>query len=102
MRFKELDISRLDLGLDNPKAFISEKGIRVILSIDITPKWGALKHVSASHPKRLLYWGELLKVKEHFFGDIDCMMVMPKKADYVNLHKFTFHIWQYPENWGIK
>ena len=102
MKFKELDISALSLGLDNPKAFMSSTGIRVLLSTDDTPKWGPLKHVSVSHHKRLLYWQELLEVKQHFFGDTDCMMVMPKKEDYVNLHKFTFHIWQCPENWGIR
>lgn len=103
MKFKPIDIPNLHLGqCKNPQAFISDKGLRVLVSIDETSKWGDLKHVSVSHPKRLLFWDELLKIKQHFFGDIDCMMVMPKKADYVNLHKYTFHIWQCPETWGIR
>ncbi len=74
----------------------------VLKSIDDTPRWGWLKHISISTNFRYPTWDELLACKEHFFGDIDCMMVMPKREDYVNIHRFTFHIWQCPEQWGIR
>ena len=103
MKFKPIDIPVCFApGQRNAKAFITDTNITIIVSIDDTPKWGDLKHVSAAHRKRLLFWNELLEIKEYFFGDIDCMMVMPKKADYINLHKFTFHIWECPEEWGIR
>ncbi len=74
----------------------------VFETIDNTPKWGNLKHVSVSRSDHYPGWDELLAIKDKHFGDIDCMMIMPKKKDYINLHPFCFHIWQCPERWGIR
>ena len=84
------------------ETFVTDCGLGVIKTIDNTPKWGELKHVSVSRQDRYPSWNEIIEVKDNFFGDIDCMMVMPKKDDYVNIHKNCFHIWQMPESWGIQ
>ena len=76
--------------------------IAVICSEDNTPKWGWLKHVSISRADRFPSWEEILEIKEQLFGDVDCMMIMPKKEDYVNVHQFCFHVWKTPQEWGIQ
>ena len=83
------------------KAFWSKTGILVLYTMDKTPH-GELKHISVSRSDRFPTWEELLKAKEYFIGDVDAMMVMPSRKDYVNLHKNCFHIWQTPEKWGIR
>jgi len=30
------------------------------------------------------------------------MMMLPREADYVNLHPHTFHLVQTPERWGLQ
>lgn len=79
----------------------SRENFRILSSEDFT-QHGWLWHISLSHPNRYPTWDELLAAKEIFFGDVDCMMVMPKKEDYVNLHKFAFHIWKTPVNWDVQ
>ena len=81
--------------------FKTDTEIGIIKSIDNTPKWGKLKHISISRQDRYPDWREILILKEYFFGDIDCMMILPKKKNYVNIHPNCFHIWQCPENWEI-
>jgi len=93
---------RGNLDMRNLSAWTTLDGMTVLFSEDITPKWGWLKHASVARPDRYPSWDEILAVKEQLFGDIDCMMVLPKKADYVNVHENAFHIWQCPEGWGIQ
>ena len=76
-------------------------GCDVFYSMDDTPH-GLLRHLSASRKSKLPTWMQLLRLKELFFGDIDCFMVMPKRADYVNIEKHCFHVWESPETWGIQ
>ncbi len=83
------------------EVFASNKGLDILKTVDNTPKWGWLKHASVSRRDRYPTWEEILAVKEFIFGDVDCMMIMPKKENYVNVHKNCFHIWQTPEEWGI-
>lgn len=97
MRLQEIECS-----VPNAKAYRNNVGLQIIISIDDTPKWGKLKHVSISREDMYPAWDEILRVKEHFFGDIDCMMMLPKKEDYVNIHSYCFHIWQCPEGWGLQ
>ena len=74
----------------------------VLSSEDNTPKWGWLKHISVSRHDRYPSWKEILEVKQQLFGDVDCMMIMPKKEDYVSVHPNCFHIWKTPQDWGIQ
>lgn len=89
-------------SIRNAAAYSSVGKLHVIYSEDNTPKWGWLKHVSVSRSDRFPSWHEILAVKEFFFGDVDCMMVMPKKEDYINVHENCFHIWETPQEWGIR
>ena len=82
------------------QAFETNDGLGVLYSVDKTPK-GVLKHLSISRLDRYPHWDEILKIKEHFFGDVDAMMVMPKKSDYVNIHRNCFHVWETPTEWDI-
>jgi hypothetical protein len=79
------------LGLDD---------LSVIGSKDPT-RHGELLHVSIARQDRYPSWDEILAVKEAFFGDVDAMMVLPKKSDYVNIHNHCFHLWQTPAEWGV-
>lgn len=98
MKLKE--IKTVVLGA---KTYMGTNGIGVVMSEDNTPKWGKLKHVSISKPDRYPTWDEIIAIKLLLFGDRkDAMMVMPKREDYVNVHKFCFHIWECPEEWGLQ
>ena len=52
-------------------------------------------HVSVSLPDRCPTWIEMSKVKEAFFSDDECVIQYhPPKANYVNNHEFTLHLWR--------
>lgn len=71
-------------------------------SID-TSEHGALLHVSASYPKALPSWAAMTALRTFFFPDtVDVAMIIPRRADYVNLHSYCFHLWAIPVNWGIR
>jgi hypothetical protein len=54
-------------------------------------KW---KHISFSVKNRMPTWDELLAVRYEFFpGDVEVIQAFPPKAEYVNLHRFTLHLW---------
>jgi hypothetical protein len=77
-------------------------GLTVIASLDDTPNHGKLLHVSMSYANKNPSWEDIRCVRDAFFSEtIDTMMVLPKSADYVNLHPYTFHIWQTPTEWGL-
>lgn len=74
----------------------------VSASINETERFGALLHISMSYPDRDPDWALIKLVRAAFFpADIDCMMVLPKSADYVNVHSHCFHLYQAPESWDI-
>lgn len=50
--------------------------------------WAHLS-VSAQSPRRLPSWKELRWAKEHFLGDRRAIMVLPPRAEYVNI---TFNV----------
>jgi len=79
-------------------------GCKVIWSLDDTgvEKWGKLKHVSMSREFDLPTWRQVVEVKNRWFGDVDCMMILPKLEDYVNLHAFCFHLWETPQPWELR
>lgn len=76
--------------------------LRVLASMDDT-QHGELLHVSLSYRDLNPSWEDIKVVRGAFFpDDIDVMMVLPKKEDYVNAHKHTFHLWQTPVAWNIR
>lgn len=76
-------------------------GMRIIASLDGTPH-GRLLHVSLSYADRDPSWEDIRAVRDAFYPeDVDVMMVLPRAADYVNVHEHCFHLWQTPTVWGI-
>jgi hypothetical protein len=83
------------------RVFATANGMRVIASLDDTPH-GRLLHVSISYASRDPSWEDIKQVRSAFFpDDVDTMMLLPKAADYVNLHEHAFHVWQTPVEWGV-
>lgn len=76
--------------------------LTVIVTLDPTPAWGPLLHLSASYPDHDPDWATLRALKDAFLGDRDGMLILPKAADYVNVHPHCFHLWETPEAWGLR
>lgn len=83
------------------KTYISNNGIALIYSLDKTHH-GTLYHLSLSRVDRYPDWDDIVQSKELIMGDIDTMMILPKKADYINVMNYCFHVWETPENWNIQ
>lgn len=93
---------RIKSRLRSEATFTTDGGMAVIATIDNTPH-GVLLHVSVSYPDHAPTWEEIRLVKSAFFGeDLDAMMVLPREADYVNVHPYCFHLWQMPVRWGLR
>jgi hypothetical protein len=80
------------------------KGLQVIATLDHTDAWGPLLHVSVAYEKlsRWPTWPDIVMVKDALFGDTDVMMVLPRKADYVNIRSNCFQLQQMPQVWGMR
>jgi len=51
-------------------------------------------HVSVCHQRRLPDWEDLREVKDVFVGrDRLAVQVLPRAADYVNIHSNVLHLW---------
>jgi hypothetical protein len=78
------------------------KELAVGASID-TSEHGPLLHVSASQPKHWPTWETMGALRSFFFPDtVDVAMIMPRRADYVNLHNYCLHCWQIPVDWSLQ
>ena len=87
--------------MDVVGTYVSDSGLQVIASYDRT-QHGELLHVSISRRDRYPTWGEIKAVREAFFeADEDVMMLLPKRAHYVNVHPNCFHLWQTPTAWNV-
>jgi len=52
-------------------------------------------HLSIAHPRRLPTWDELKEARNSLLPDNLLMaMLLPPKADYINMHPFCFHLWE--------
>lgn len=79
------------------------RGLAVIASLDLTPTFGTLLHVSLSYRDHDPEWAVIKAVRGAFYPeDVDVMMVLPRESDYVNVHQFTYHLWQTPSAWGMR
>jgi len=65
-------------------------------------KHGMLHHLSISCADRYPTWDEIVAAKGQIMGDVDAMMVLPRKRDYVNVMTKCFHVWETPVEWGIQ
>lgn len=54
-----------------------------------------LYHLSISHPDRYPTWDEVAYIRYELTpSDIDMVMFLPKKEDYINIHNFCFQLHQ--------
>ena len=84
------------------RAWSGPRGLSVLASRDDTPH-GPLLHVSVAYADHDPPWATIKAVREALFPlDVDCMMILPRSRDYVNLHEHTFHIFQTPTGWGLR
>lgn len=77
------------------------RNLHIILSLDPT-QHGTLLHMSISSETKYPSWDDITEAKDKLMGDIDVMMILTKKIDYVNLHKNCFHLWETPKEWNIQ
>jgi hypothetical protein len=76
-------------------------GLRVIVSLDPTPH-GILLHASISHKHRDPTWAEIKAMRAALFpAEADCMMLLPRQSNYINIQEHTFHVWLTPERWRV-
>lgn len=84
-------------------AYDGPNGLRIIVTIDSTPRFGPLLHCSISYRRRDPFWSEIKAMRQVFFPpDVDAMMMLPKEGDYVNVHEHTFHVVQTPSAWDMR
>lgn len=98
-------VRRPDLETDTPGSRVQiytdlDADTRVIVGMepylrDNVPRL----HVSVSHPNRLPDWEEIKAIKAAFFGDVEAMIVLPRKGQYVNVHQYCHHLWESPDAW---
>jgi hypothetical protein len=52
-------------------------------------------HMSVSHPGRYPTWDEIAHLRYELLpADKTFVMVLPPEDEYVNIHPFTFHLWE--------
>lgn len=73
------------------------------LSVILSRDDGSL-HMSISHrlrdlsPGRYPSWNEIREARYRFCpDDVTMAMLLPPKAEYVNLHPTAFHLWEWPD-----
>jgi hypothetical protein len=67
--------------------------LRIIVTRDLYPAGGVRWHMSISHPTRYPTWDEIKEARYALLPDECTMgMLLPPKAQYVNVHKNCFHL----------
>ncbi len=52
-------------------------------------------HVSFSHSNRYPTWDEILEIRAWAFPEeMEVVMVLARKSEYVNIHPNCFHLWE--------
>lgn len=69
---------------------IAKGDLRIIIGVE-DGKW----HISLSTASRLPIYAEMKYLRYELLPD-DCYMAMifPPKAEFVNVHEFTLHLWE--------
>lgn len=81
--------------LDSATAYRNKgQGLVVMTSIATKNDGSKCLHVSLSRKSRLPSWDDVKRVKDAFIGeDKEAYHVLPKKADYINIHPYCLHLW---------
>lgn len=58
---------------------------------------GGYWHLSIAHPRRNPTWQELHDCRYDLIpDDVYMALILPPRAEYVNIHKHAFHLWEVP------
>jgi len=103
------DLSKVATNKVTRNSFLASAGWRhtptdlvVSAGVEDVERWGPLLHISMSYSDHDPSWEEIKALRAIFFPmDCDVAMMLPRQADYVNLHPHCFHLWQTPQMWGI-
>lgn len=80
------------VGTGNGVFGIRRKGTELRIIASAGEGWD---HVSVSTRDRCPNWEEMCFVKDLFFTEAETVMQLhPPKADYVNNHRYTLHLWR--------
>jgi hypothetical protein len=64
---------------------------------------GPLLHVAVAYHDHLPDWETMHAVRDAFYpDDVDVMMMLPRRQNYVNDHEFSLHMFQTPAAWPRK
>lgn len=82
--------------------WLGPKNLTVSASSDLTVH-GRLLHAAVSYPGHYPSWRDLRTVRDALFpADLDVAMMLPRAADYINVHPNCFQLWQVPVEWGLR
>lgn len=103
------DLSKIPSNKITVNSFLESAGWRhvptdliVSAGVEDSARWGPLLHASMSHSDHDPSWATIKLVRECLFPmDMDVGMILPRRADYVNIHQHCFHLWQLPQEWGM-
>lgn len=83
-----------DAPFRGARRWIGQVGKHGIFSLIASVDGGAL-HVSIAHNIRYPSWDEILLVRKWGFPeDMEVVMVLARKGEYVNVHVNCFHLWE--------
>lgn len=96
-RWKRLDplVRQMENYLLAAECFLREDGLRVLISLEEQTAPGVRwLHASASFDDHTPSWDDMVDVKESFMGpDVFAVQMHPPRAEYVNVHQHTLHLW---------
>jgi len=83
-------------GWHGPAAVFNRvDGRRVLFGVEFHDD-GKWQHLSLSRPDRNPSWIELREAKNVFMGpEATAIQIAPPESEYVNEHRFCFHLWRY-------
>lgn len=89
------DVKFVDNGKFSPAfAFRRADGLTVLVSVEIHECGRRWVHASASKKNQLPSWQDLKIVKDLFFGPERLVVqILAPKAEWVNFHETTLHLW---------
>jgi len=80
-------------------AFSTDAGIQIVAQFEDND-YGHLGHVVIFHPDRVVSLEEILEIRDILFpGNIEVMIVLPKKERYKHLQRNGVHLWEMPFTW---
>ncbi|MGD8707111.1 MAG: hypothetical protein PVI88_00325 [Nitrosopumilaceae archaeon] len=90
-KIKEANFDLIEKRTDG--AMYRKGNLLVICSCNIENDDKRWWHLSLSRPNRYPPHEEILYIKNLFFGtDKKVIMIFPKKENYINIHKYCFHL----------